>query len=251
MLKGDIGRMNTVFKFYLQVWVLLGIACAAGLSWIARASRQWVPDLRQAWWGVFAVLFAACLLYPIFATRARVNDRFDKSIGPGFDGMAYMERAVYHDGGDTRRGIQPATYQLRFDRDAIVWMQDHIQGSPVILEGHTVEYRWGNRYAIYTGLPAVVGWSWHQRQQRSIYTRPVVENRIADVRTIYDTTDVNKALDLLRRYDVSYIIVGQLERQYYRADGLAKFDRMVQQGLLDLVYENPGVKIYRVKRGEA
>jgi len=246
VLKGDIGRMNTVFKFYLQVWVLLAVSAAAGLAWIAQALRSGPQDLRRAWWGAFAVLLAACLLYPVFATRAKVNDRFVREVGPTLDGMAYMDRAVYHDGGDSARGIGPAQYELRYDRQAIEWLRDHVEGSPVILEGHAVEYRWGSRYAIYTGLPAVIGWNWHQRQQRSVYREPRVEQRIADVRAIYDTTDVNQALDLLRKYNVRYIIVGQMERAYYDPQGLAKFDRMVGQEL-ELVYENPGVRIYRLK----
>ncbi len=245
VLKGDIGRMNTVFKFYLQVWVLLAVASAAGLAWIAQVLKSGPEDLRRLWWGVFAVLLAACLLYPVFATRAKVNDRFVREIGPTLDGMAYMSRAVYHDGGDSARGIAPAAYELRYDRDAIAWLRDHVEGSPVILEGHAVEYRWGSRYAIYTGLPAVIGWSWHQRQQRSVYREPRVEQRIADVRAIYDTTDINQAIDLLRKYNVRYIIVGQMERAYYNPQGLVKFDQMVG-GQLELVYENPGVKIYRM-----
>jgi YYY domain-containing protein len=238
VLKGDIGRMNTVFKFYLQVWVMLAVAAAAGLAWIVEWLRQADLGMRRVWLGAFGVLLACCLLYPIFATRARVEDRFVK-LPPTVDGMAYMDKAVYQD--------QGRSFELRFERDAINWMRENVKGSPVILEGNAPEYRWGARFSIYTGLPAVIGWNWHQRQQRSIYTQPIVENRIADVAQMYNTPDPNQALQMMRQYDVQYVIVGELERAYYQPDGLAKFDRMVGQSL-DLVYENPQVKVYAVKR---
>jgi Uncharacterized membrane protein len=99
-----------------------------------------------------------------------------------------------------------------------------VDGSPVIVEGNTVEYRWGSRYAIYTGLPSVVGWNWHQRQQRGVVTSSDwVTDRIAEVAEFYGTTDPQVALDFLRRYGVRYIIVGQLERAYYPGPGLDKF----------------------------
>jgi hypothetical protein len=45
---------------------------------------------------------------------------------------------------------------------------------------------------------------------------------------------------------VSYVIVGGLERAYYHSDGLAKFDQMVQEGLLTVVYQHGNSTIYQV-----
>ncbi|MFQ5342787.1 MAG: DUF2298 domain-containing protein, partial [Anaerolineae bacterium] len=228
VLKGDIGRMNTVFKFYIQVWVLWGVAAATSLAWLIPRIRRWTPTLQQAWWGAFAVLFVAVALYPPLAARAKMRDRFDTSLGPGLDGAAYMQTAVFHDEGQAM--------QLEYDRLAIQWMQENIPGTPVVLEGQTVEYRWGTRVAIYTGLPTVIGWRWHQQQQRSVVPGTVIDQRIEDVKTIYNTPDPQRALDLMRKYDVSYVYIGPLERAYYDPNGLAKFDQMAQAGTLEQVY---------------
>jgi len=85
------------------------------------------------------------------------------------------------------------------------------------------EYRWGSRFTIYTGLPGVVGWNWHQRQQRAIVPGEWVYNRVNAVNAFYHTVSAAEALDFLRKYQVRYIIVGQLERAVYSLDGLQKF----------------------------
>ncbi|MCA9859033.1 MAG: glycosyltransferase family 39 protein, partial [Thermomicrobiales bacterium] len=59
-LRGDIGRMNTVFKFYLQIWVLYALVAAIALVLIVAAFRRWVPAYLQIPWAiVFVVLLAA------------------------------------------------------------------------------------------------------------------------------------------------------------------------------------------------
>ena len=246
VLKGDISRMNTVFKFYLQVWVMLGVAAAAGLAWVWASLRRVSAITRVAWEAAFALLLFGVLLYPVFATWGRVNDRFDRAVGPTLDGMAYMSTATYSDAPD---GRPVANYALKWDRDAIQWMEQNIPGTPVILEAHTPEYRWGSRVSIYTGFPTVVGWSNHQRQQRSALTTPVVDQRGSDVKLMFDTPDANRALDLMRRYSVGYVYVGPTEKAYYRPEGIAKFERMAQQGQLEKVYSNQEVTIYRVVGG--
>jgi len=104
----------------------------------------------------------------------------------------------------------------------------------------------GNRITMYTGLPSVVGWDWHQRQQRAVLPSQFVSSRIQDVERLYETTVIPEASALLEKYGVEYIYCGELERVYYSAEGLGKFDRMVEAGLLDEVYENGETSIYRV-----
>jgi YYY domain-containing protein len=250
--KDDIGRMNTVFKFYMQAWVLLAIASAVGLaSWIPR-SLSWWPGWRRVAWAVTLVLFLGVMLYPPFAARAKVRDRFSAEASPHtLDGMAYMDKGQYFDNNLDMR--------LADDKAAIRWMQENVQGSPVILEGVTPGYRWGNRFSIYTGLPAVQGWDWHQKQQRSVVPSTVVDRRLGHVAEIYNTVDPARAQKLLDYYGVEYIVVGELERAYYAPEGLAKLDSMVNSGYLEMAYPKAGtagseagaVRIYRVvSRGQ-
>ncbi|MBV5323429.1 hypothetical protein JZU51_01515 [bacterium] len=97
-------------------------------------------------------------------------------------------------------------------------------------------YRWGSRFAIYTGLPSVVGWSWHVRQHNSLLDGAIVERLIDEVNNFYNTGDVRAAEQFLAKHQVQYIVVGDLERAYYDANGLGKFQDMVDQGLLKVAF---------------
>ncbi len=153
--------------------------------------------------------------------------------------MAYMQTAVYQE--------EESTLKLEWDRQAMRWMLENIPGSPVVLEANVPEYRWGNRVSIYTGLPTVVGWNWHQRQQRGHIAGDEVTRRVREVEEIYSTGDLIRAQQLLRRFQVKYVYLGELERAVYPADGLTKFERWAEEGFLQEVYRNPGVVIYKVE----
>ena len=99
---------------------------------------------------------------------------------------------------------------------------------------------------MFTGLPSILGWPFHQSQQRAVVPGTVISNRTADVNALYSTTNTAEALSILEKYDVGYIYVGQLEWVYYSPDGLNKFESMARQGLLNEVYRNAGVSIYEV-----
>ena len=231
-VKDDIGRMNTVFKFYLQAWVLLAMASSYFLWVLADAGKLSLSNLRAGrglWLGLLAVLAVGVMVYPVLGTRDRNAIRFETS-GLALDGMAYMETVTYFD----KEG--PLT--LKYDLDAIEWMQENIKGSPVIIEGLSDLYRWGNRISIYTGLPAVIGWDWHQRQQRVGYAYTVTRRR-DEIDDFYDSPLRFTAIQTLDNYNVKYVYVGEMERAKYSIIGLFKFERMESDGLVQ-VYPPPG-----------
>ncbi|HEY8491658.1 MAG TPA: hypothetical protein VIO14_11760, partial [Dehalococcoidia bacterium] len=154
----------------------------------------------------------------------------------GLDGAAYMADAVYQD--------EHGPLTLRHDYEAIQWLREHVEGTPVIMEGHTPAYRWGSRYSVYTGLPTVIGWEWHQKQQRWRY-QAEVDRRIQDVRRFYTDPDPQAAQEIARRYGVRYVVVGELERATYGPAGLAKFEHDLPW--LTPVYRNEAVTIYQVR----
>ncbi len=244
VLEGDIGRMNTVFKFYMQVWLLLSIVAGVSAVW----SWKFISNkrsLRRAWQAALAVLLFIAALYPLLATQAKWKIRMSQEAPNTLDGMAFMPYVEYS---DTNYAGESVVISLKNDHEALRWMQRNIEGSPVVAEAHSSNpYRSiANRVSMYTGLPAIVGWDWHQRQQRAVLPSSLVSNRIQEVNSLFNTPNIEQAQMILNKYDVSYVYVGDLERNIYWPEGIAKFDDMVDSGILEIVYQNDLVTIYEV-----
>ncbi|MGB2694415.1 MAG: DUF2298 domain-containing protein, partial [Dehalococcoidia bacterium] len=257
-LDEDIQRLNTVFKFYLHAWVLLAVGGAFGAWYLLDVVRPKVPvraprmqfRAAHAYTAAFGVaataLFVAALVYPIVATPQRVKDRWfnpqgaTEAVNPKTnDGLAYMLSGIHPD--------QSGEIRLADDYGAIQWLRHNVEGSPVIIEAVTTPtrlYGWGNRISINTGLPTVVGWDHHQRQQRGTFSTMVDERR-EEVRSFYTTTDVLSAQQTLKRYNVHYVIVGELERLYFPQEGIGKLERGLG-GMLRRVHRSGGTAIYEV-----
>lgn len=230
------GRMNTVFKFYLQAWTLFSLSAGAALIWLLPAVSRWTSTWGTAWQSLLVFLIGSAALFPLLAGYAKIEDRMTVNPPHTLDGMAYMADAHYADEGKE--------FNLDEDYRAIFWMQENVKGSPVIVETNTPEYRWGSRFTIYTGLPGVVGWNWHQRQQRTLTPSEWVTDRVAQISVFYNTHDEGVVIEFLKKYQVKYIVVGQLERVYYPT-GLDKFDQWNGKYWKE-VYRDGGTAIYEV-----
>jgi YYY domain-containing protein len=265
---GDWRRMNTVFKFALPAWLFLSLAGGAAL-WMLWGGANEDHDGRPSLWRWLArsaslALVGAGLLFVVLGTPARLDDRFPGApensplsgsfVGTGrppvgtMDGTAYMTVGQYSwPDGATR-------IELRPEWEAIRWLLDNVRGTPVIAEapagsyfvnGESVGYDYyragGQRVASFTGFPTFVGH--HQYEQRS---GGQVGVRTEQGREFFAATDIARTRRLMRELGVGYIYVGRLERILFSPESLRKFDVMAENGELEVVYDNDGVRIYHV-----
>jgi uncharacterized membrane protein len=247
---GDWRRMNTLFKFYIQVWVMLGLAVAVALPGIWDfIRRRWQPVWRVLWLAVFGYLLFLSLVFLVLGTPMRLDDRFPARgvsanrppVGT-LDGMAYMQAGVYTWHPDP--GLAASTpIELRYDYDALRWMLDNVEGAPVVAEALIGYYREGGlRVASFTGFPTLLGFHQEGEQRYGWQTGP----RRSLAEEFWNSTDIARTQQLIAELGIDYIYVGQLERIVYPAESLAKFEQMAQAGTLQVVYANDQVTIYRV-----
>jgi Chlor_Arch_YYY domain len=238
VVSGDVGRMNTVFKFYLQAWILFAVAAGAAVAWMAPQLKRVAVIVRVPGLVLFVLLLAAALSFSVMGSYDKMRDRFTDSAPKGLDGMVFLDSSVYDDNG--------VKIDLSQDAAAIRWLQDSVLGSPVIMEIQQDDYRLGSRIAMYTGLPDIAGWSWHERQQRVNTDAVDVDLRIREISDFYATTDIQAALSTLRKYRVGYIILGQYELAHTPAAGIAKFQTFAGM-YWDEVFRDGQMVIYKVR----
>jgi YYY domain-containing protein len=226
-LRDNFGwRMNTLFKFYFQIWILWAISASFGFWYLLKRV--------QGWGRVIAIVlmvagFLTGIVYTIGtiqSTTAGIRNSVETGgmRQPTLDGLAFY--SLYH----------PDDWAL------IQWFNTNVEESAVVLEGtkgaYWIEGR-SSRVSMMTGLPTVMGWVNHEAQWRGNDFASVAA-RENDIRMIYTERDWAITEQLLDQYDITYVVFSPLEREWYGGIQQSKFDQHMQR-----VFENGDFVIYQ------
>jgi uncharacterized membrane protein len=185
-------RMNTIFKFYYQAWLLWSVA-AAYMSVVL------FKKLRGRWGAVFSIAWllvtGMALFYPALSLYSKTN---------GFRPTTWtLDSAAY------------LAESSPDEMDAIRWLANAPPG--VVAEAVPPSggsYSQFGRVSEMSGQPAVLGWIGHESQWRG--GGLVMGSRQSDLERLYCTRDWSEAQVILDQYAVRYVFIGSLERSNYQ-----------------------------------
>ena len=212
LLDGFGWRMNTIFKFYYQAWLLLSITASfAVIVLYAQLKSRWKRIVHF----VIGITLVLGLVYPVMASYYRFF--IDHNPEMSLDG-AYHFRV-----------------NAPLEMEAIDWLKTAPDG--IVVEAIGGSYRPDfAKVSTYSGLPTILGWPGHEGQWRGGYTE--IGSREEDVRRIYQVRNWDEAKQLLDQYNVRYIYIGSAERYTYSVEETKFINN------LDVVYQNDAVVIY-------
>lgn len=214
-------RINTIFKFYYQTWLLWSLAAAYIVATLADSLKS--PGRSLVYAGL-VLSVSMGLFYPILGLPSKTNN-FNRAEGLSLDG-------VY---------LYPAS-----DYEGVEFLRTLPKG--VIAEAVGGSYSTAHaRMATYSGHPTILGWDFHEVQWRGGWD--LVMPRKQDVAELYCTGQWEVAQGLLEKYQVRYLVVGDIEYSTYTAGsdycpgGIRpdKFDRYLQP-----IFRNERLVIYEV-----
>lgn len=220
-------RANTMFKLGYQAFMMLGIVSVYVIYRLR--SNHFAKSLPLTIFNfVSIVLVVLVSIYPYFAVNSYFGNLKNYS---GLYGLNWMKN------------------QYPDDFALVSWIRENIncksasgkdcQNQPVIVEANGESYTDYARISANTGLPTIIGWPVHEWLWRGSYDE--AGKRIPEVATIYESTDLEKIKTIFRKYNVSYVVVGSLEREKYPKLQEKKF-----ADLGNIVFQSNNSKIYKI-----
>ena len=221
-LVGIWERFNTVFRVYMQNWLLFTIAIAYFIYQIFIETKH-----KKFFKAVIFSIIIFSYFYPFLALNSDL-----KIEGLGL--INFENKYLTIDGSKYLNEIYPNDY------NAVNWLNKNIKGQPVILTKAGESYTLDSFVSSLTGLPTLIGWANHEFGYRGKLSSTEIKQRTVDADNIYQG---NQVIELIKKYNIEYIYIGRLEKEKYPNNEFEHFEKIA-----DLVYSNEDVKIYKVNK---
>ena len=186
----DHYRSNTMFKLTYQAFILFGIVMGYVLVRAFLLPRRKMKLLASA--GIIFLLVTAGY------TGNAIQSWF---------GNVFTSTRISTDASVFISETFPTDYK------AIRWLNENVSGQPTILEANGDSYTDYARVSTATGLPTPLGWYVHEWLWRN--DTDALNERVQDIQTIYTSTEVSAVESLIKKYNITYIYIGQLEREKF------------------------------------
>ncbi|MEL7625830.1 MAG: DUF2298 domain-containing protein [Anaerolineaceae bacterium] len=270
-------RMNTIFKFYFQAWILWSLAGAYIIAKLLEKARlanrlfslvivslgllafgfsltQRSETLQPAFGGnrLDWLVLLIPILFLVWIAFNLIKKKRTAALGvlclAGLAvGLIYPTIELWN----KAEGFQPGDgYSLNGKQDfyksspdemaAAEWLAKAPNGVMAEAVSDTGgSYSTYNIISTFSGMQTILGWIGHEAQWRGGYEE--IGSRQSDLRTLYSTADWSQAESLIDLYNIRYIVVGTLERQTYQLDE-TKFEENMNK-----VFDTATVDIFEVR----
>ena len=230
-------RINTVFRFGLQAWLLLGSAAACSAIKLIRESiARWKTPARLAAWLGFAALWtvpAACSLAVIWTrTSNMATKNVDGSISLSLDGARFLNAS---------------------DRSALTWLRHKAAPGARLIEapitapdGVSIAGDYDARCARIASLSGTIsplGWPQHAMFWGADWGKDIAPRWNA-MQRIYRGENLVATQRDLKTLGADYIFIGQVERELFPT-GTARLEKQ-----FPAVFQDGDTKVLRVSRAK-
>src|SRR3989338_8694346 len=184
-------RANTMFKLEYQAFIMMSVASTYTFIRLKQGIRVKDP-ISIVYLVLFAPLFFLVAIYPTFAIGSYYGT-LKKT--PQLNGSLWVNDSY-------------PNYVRMID-----FMNKNVSDQPTILEAQGDSYTDFNVVSAYTGIPTVGGWWVHEWLWRG--SAEVIGKLIPDIQNIYESADMDLTKNLIKKFDIKYIIVGPNEHKKY------------------------------------